>query len=235
MSPGDGPTVVVSYDDTANDRDALALGGVLARAGGRLALAYVRHPPAGDGREALEEAAARALLRRGAEALGLPGAPCHVVHDASTGEGLRALAERERAAVVVFGSDYRTAPGEVRPGTAAQQLLEGGPVAVALAPAGLRERAPLTPARIGLLVEAVDAAATATAERLAAAFGAVVVGPWGEPPQLLVVASREEAQPSRVALGAAARGAVESVGCPVLVLARGVEIAFAGAGGAAVG
>ena len=36
----------------------------------------------------------------------------------------------EGAALIVFGSDYRTPPGRVEPGGSAQRLLEGGPVAV---------------------------------------------------------------------------------------------------------
>jgi hypothetical protein len=36
-------SVVISYDGTPNDDDALALGKMLARAGLPLALAYVRH------------------------------------------------------------------------------------------------------------------------------------------------------------------------------------------------
>ena len=35
--------IIVSYDDTDNDRDALALGRLLAVTGAELSLAYVRH------------------------------------------------------------------------------------------------------------------------------------------------------------------------------------------------
>ena len=35
--------IIVSYDDTDNDRDALALGRLFASAGAELSLAYVRH------------------------------------------------------------------------------------------------------------------------------------------------------------------------------------------------
>ena len=35
--------IIVSYDDTDNDRDALALGRLLAISGAELSLAYVRH------------------------------------------------------------------------------------------------------------------------------------------------------------------------------------------------
>ena len=38
-----GANVIISYDGTPNDDDALALGKMLARAGFALALAYVRH------------------------------------------------------------------------------------------------------------------------------------------------------------------------------------------------
>ena len=66
-----------------------------------------------------------------------------VVVSASTGEGLKWLAEQEEADIVVFGSDYRTAAGHVAPQRSAQTLLEGGPAAVAIAPAGYRaERRP---------------------------------------------------------------------------------------------
>lgn len=228
--PPGAPTAIVSWDGTANDRDALALGRLLATAGARLSLAYVRHPVAGRVPASPEHDEALALLRRGALELDLPQAPLHVVDDASTGEGLRALAERERAGVVVFGSDYRTAPGEVRPGTSAQRLLEGGPVALALAPAGLRDRPHRRPASVALRAEPGDAHAAATARDLVAAWDAVALTGAGGDPGLLIVGSRAEAAPGRVGLGAAGRAAIERARCPVLVLARGVALGFSAAG-----
>ena len=50
--------IIVSYDDTDNDRDALALGRLLAFSGAELSLAYVRHSFGG----ALEEKQAEELL-----------------------------------------------------------------------------------------------------------------------------------------------------------------------------
>jgi nucleotide-binding universal stress UspA family protein len=220
------PAAIVSWDGTANDRDALALGRLLAGAGAVLSLAYVRHPAAG-GVARPERDGALALLRRGARELGLPDAPLHVVDDASTGEGLLALAQRERADLVVFGSDYRTALGEVRPGTSAQRLLEGGPASLALAPAGLWDEPPRPPASVALLAEAGDAGATATARSLAAAWGAPLAGAGEGAPGLLVVGSRAEAPSGRVGVGAEGRAAIERAACPVLVLARGVALRFA--------
>src|SRR5207244_6637849 len=97
--------VIVSYDGTANEDDAIALGRLLARAGARAGLAYVRHTHEHDSnRETLVEAEAHELLQRGAGLLGDPSAPTYVVTDRSTPEGLRALAEREGADVIVFCS-----------------------------------------------------------------------------------------------------------------------------------
>ena len=113
------PKTIVSYDDTPNDHDALALGHVLARAGAELELAYVRHTTLAErSREELEEHEAQALLERGARWLGAPALATRVIVSASTGDGLAQLAEREEAQIVVFGSDYRTAARHVAPVTA---------------------------------------------------------------------------------------------------------------------
>jgi hypothetical protein len=131
--------VIISYDGTPNDDDALALGKMLGRGGFTLALAYVRHGHEFDPRrEELAQHDAEQRLERGAALLGDPEIARHVVIGASTGAGLGQLAYSEGASVVVFGSDYRTTPGHVEPGTSAQQLLDGGSVAIAIAAAGLR-------------------------------------------------------------------------------------------------
>ncbi len=127
--------IIVSYDDTDNDRDALALGRLLAISGAELSLAYVRHSFG----ESLEQKEAEELLARGAASVGTPEMPKHVVVNPGTSVGLTELAEQEGADVIVFGSEYRTAQGLVKPGISAHKLLLGGPAAIAVAPAGLRE------------------------------------------------------------------------------------------------
>ena len=161
--------IIVSYDDTDNDRDALALGRLLAFSGAELSLAYVRHSQGG----ALEEKEAEELLARGAESVGAPDMPRHVVVNPGTSVGLAELAERENADVIVFGSEYRTAPGTVKPGISAHKLLLGGPAAIAVAPAGLRDNPSVSINTIGVIDEG-DPAARQTAESLAAALGATV-------------------------------------------------------------
>ena len=206
--------IIISYDDTDNDRDALALGRVLGDAGANIALAYVRHASDHDVREERE---AEALLERGARSIGVPDAPRHVVINPSTGVGLAELAEQEHADVVVFGSDYRTARGAVSRGTSAQRLLHGGPAAVAIAPADLRSRSSFGVERIGVLAEG-DEVAEETARGLAAALGATVVEPSSGPVDLLVVGSRPEAEAGRVTLSASAEYAIETAASPVLVV-----------------
>lgn len=221
------PKIIVSYDDTDNDRDALALGRLLAYSGGELSLAYVRHSHLPeDEREADEDRQAEELLARGATAIGAPEMPRHVVLHPSTSEGLYDLAVREEADIVVFGSDYRTASGLLKPGIAAHKLLLGGPAAVAVAPADLRARPSVSINTIGVISEG-DPAAMETAEDLAAALGASVEEFNHQPVDFLVVGSRPESPQGKVTLSASSDYAVEAATYPVMVTPRGVVIRFA--------
>jgi len=222
--------ILVSYDGTDADRDALELGRLLAGAGASLELAYVRHAhEAESGRERLAENEAEALLQGGASALGAPDLPRHVVLSGSTAEGLRRLAVSEAADVVVFGSEYRTAPAHVDPQASARRLLDGGPVAVALAPAGLAER-PVPPIELIVAIgEDGDTAAAETAETLAGRFGATVARHPNRDADLLVVGSKPGVGSGRVTISAAAEYVIELATCPVLVLPRGTPVAFDGA------
>lgn len=214
--------IIVSYDDTDNDRDALALGRLLAFSGAELSLAYVRHSQGG----ALEEKEAEELLARGAASVGAPDMPRHVVVNPGTSVGLAELAERENADIIVFGSEYRTAIGTVKPGIPAHKLLLGGPAALAVAPAGLRSNPSISVNTIGILDEG-DASARETASSLAAALGASVAEHDSGPVDLLVVGSRPESPPGKVTLSAASDYEVETATYPVLVTPRGVALSFA--------
>jgi nucleotide-binding universal stress UspA family protein len=219
--------ILISYDDTDNDRDAIALARQLAYPGAELSLVYVRHmaePEAA--REAQERRRAEELLEHGAQLLGTPDTPRYVVLHASTGAGLLELAEREQVDVIVFGSDYRTAPGAVAPQASAQRLLHGGSVAVAIAPAGLRARTKASIGRIRVLGEAGDDAPSATAQSLATALGASITEHNGGPVDLLVVGSREGAPTGRVELSAAAEYVIETALSPVLVVPRNAPVRF---------
>jgi len=215
--------VIISYDGTDNDHDALALGRILGDAGARVSLAYVRHSTESDAAaEQAAQAQAQELLDGGAQWLGHPEVQRHVILSASTGEGLWALAEREQADLVVFGSDWHTAPGHVQPGQSALRLMEGGPVSVAIAAAGLRDRAGAGLRSIALAGGEVDDAARETADRLAARAGTALALPSQEGLDLLVVGSRPGTAQGHVSVTAASEYVVETATASVLIVARGV-------------
>ena len=220
------PKAIVSYDDTLSDHDALTFARVLADAGIELMLVYVRHTTEDEReRERLEEHEAEALLERGARTLGDLDVERRVVLSGSTAEGLRWLAQEEEAEIIVFGSDYRTAAGHVSPQHSAQALLEGGPVAIAIAPANYRSERVTTFGRVGLLASPDDNAALETARDLAASLRARVT--VDEPHvDLLVVGSRPEAPAGQVMISASAQNEIENAGSPVLVVPRGVPVRF---------
>ena len=217
--------IIVSYDGTANEDDAIALGRVFANGGAEVALAYVRHSQEGDShREKLAQGEAEELLARGAKLFGDEGIARHVVTDRSTPRGLSALAAGEGASAVVFCSDSHTANGHVSVGNSAQQLLEGGPVAVAIAPVGLADSEPNVQSIVA--IGDADGGARATAEALAGALGATIAPVVNDEAGLLVVDSRPEAEQGRVAISASAAHLVEIATCSVLVLPRGVVVPF---------
>jgi nucleotide-binding universal stress UspA family protein len=217
---------IVSYDDTPNDYDALIFARVLAEAGAEPILAYVRHATQAEhGREQLEEHEAGALLERGARTLGDLDVERRVIVNASTAEGIRTLVESEHADIVVFGSDYRTAAGHVSPQRSAEALLEGGPAAIALAPANYRSDHISRFGRIGVLADPGDDAAIETARELGESLGARVSR--DEPyVDLLVVGSRLEAPEGQVMISSSAWNALENATSPVLVVPRGVTLRF---------
>src|SRR4051794_12026772 len=212
--------IIVSYDGTANEDDAVALGRIFAAAGAEVALAYVSHSQDSVGDT-------QGILGRGLQLLGEPGAETHVVTDRSTPEGLAALAEREHADVIVFCSDSHTAKGHVSIGNSAQRLIEGGRTAVAIAPVDLAETGPQV--RRVVAVGDSDGGARESAERLAAALGAEVVPVAAEDTDLLVLDSRADATEGRVSLSASAEHLIEIARSAVLVLPRGARLQFGAA------
>jgi hypothetical protein len=148
-----------------------------------------------------------------------------VVINPATSVGLGELVEQEGAGVLVFGSEYRTAKGLVKPGISAHKLLLGGSSAIAVAPAGLWSQEEPPVGKVGVIDEG-DSAARQTAESLAGALGASVVEHGSGKLDLLVVGSRKEAPEGKVVLSASSDYAVEAANYPVLVIPRGTVVAF---------
>ena len=219
---------IISYDGTPNDDDALALGKRLAAAGVGLSLAYVRHAREFDpGREQLAQHDAEQRLERGAGLLADQSVARHVVVGASTGDRLGALAAEQRASLIVVGSDYRTPPGHVEPGTSAQHLMDGGTVGVAIAAAGLRTDPDGTIGSIAVpLAGPINDVARQTANSLAERLGATVVDSSSEAVDLIVVGSQPDAQAGHVVIGGEVRTELDNARGSVLVLPAGAPILF---------
>ena len=218
-------TIIVSYDGTTHDDDALMLGRMLAAAGATLALAYVRHSQEYDPRrEEIARHDAERRLEQAAMWLADDTLARHVVVDPSTSSGLGRLAASEGADLVVFGSDYRTPPGRVEPGGSAQGLLDNGSVAIAVAAAGLRTEDGAGIRTVSVAGEPSGAAAR-TAEALMAASGAQLVA-GGRDADLILVDSRPGAADGHVALDGATRGRLDSARGSVIVLPRNAPLVF---------
>ncbi len=217
--------LIVSYDGTETDDDALALGSLLARGGASLALAYVRHSREFDPRrEEVAQHDAERRLEQGARWLENPDVPRYVLMSASTSEALAQLAAAEGASVIVFGSDYRTSPGHAEPGTTAQHLLEGGSTAIAVASAGLRAASETELRSIALVDQ--DPAAAETADALAKSLGASIVALGDGPVDLIVAGSGPYAQPGRIAVTGAIRSVLDASHGSVLIVPHEKPVLF---------
>lgn len=219
--------LIISYDGTPNDDDALALGKLLAQPGSSVSLAYVRHSREFDPRrEELAQFDADQRLERGEALIGIPVTK-HVVVGAATGEVLGGLATQQGASMIVFGSDYRTPLGRAEPGTSAQRLIDGGSVAIAVAAAGLRAQVGTAIKRIAVpFAGPVNDDARATASSLAAALGAEVVDAGAGELDLIVVGSSEGAPAGRVVVAGEVRNELSSARSSVLVLPAATRIEF---------
>lgn len=219
--------LIISYDGTPNDDDALALGKLLAQPGSSVALAYVRHSREFDPRrEELAQYDADQRLERGEALIGIPVTK-HVVVGAATGEVLGGLAAQQGASIIVFGSDYRTPLGRAEPGTSAQRLIDGGSVAIAVAAAGLRAQAGTAIKRIAVpFAGPINDDARATAASLAAALGAEVVDAGAGELDLIVVGSSEGAPAGRVVVAGEVRNELSSARSSVLVLPAETRVEF---------
>jgi hypothetical protein len=219
--------LVISYDGTSNDDDALALGRLLAQTGSSVALAYVRHSREFDPRrEEVAQHDAEQRLERGATQMDASVAR-YVEVGAATGDVLGGLAERVGASILVFGSDYRTPLGRAEPGTSAQHLLEGGRVAIAVAAAGLRAKTDLAIRSIAVpFAGPVNDDARATAASLAARLGAEVVDASTGPVDLIVVGSTAGAPKGHVVVAGEVRNELNSARSSVLVIPAESRIEF---------
>jgi hypothetical protein len=217
-------SIIISYDGTAHDDDSLMLGRMLSAAGASLSLAYVRHSREYDPRrEEIGVHDADRRLEQGALWLQDDAIKRHAVVNPSTSAGLAELAASEGATAVLFGSDYRTPPGRVEPGIAAQGLLDGGMVAIGVAAAGLRTRGEPTLRTVSFASDDPTGTASETARTLAGAAGAELLAGAADA-DLIIVDSRASAPVGTVGLDGITRGWLDSARGSVLVLPHGTTL-----------
>jgi hypothetical protein len=96
---------------------------------------------------------------------------------------------------------------------------------VAVAPAGLAQRSDAHLQRVAFIEDPSDSSARDTATALANALGAGVVSA-SQPAELLVAGSRPESEQGRVGISAASMRLIDDASLSVLVVPRGVTIAF---------
>jgi len=219
--------LIISYDGTPNDDDALALGKLLSQTGASVALAYVRHSKEFDPRrEQVAQFDAEQRLERGAALIGIPVTK-HVVVGASTGQVLGELAQELGASIIVFGSDYRTPPGRAEPGTSAQRLLENGTVAIAVAAAGLRAKPENSIKSIAVpFAGPINDDARATAQALATKLDAEVVDASADSVDLIVVGSQQGAPKGHVVVAGEVRNELNSARSSVVALPAETRLEF---------
>jgi nucleotide-binding universal stress UspA family protein len=171
--------VVVGIDEDPGSRDALALARTLLDKDGRFTLAHVHR---GDSRmrtvspelAAAERSRARRLLEtvRAQE-----GEDARLVWTgaSSVGRGLHEIAEHDDADLLVVGSSEHSLFGHATLSAHTRDALNGAPCAVALAPAGYRER-PVVIREIGVGYDGSPESehAVVVARRLADELGAKV-------------------------------------------------------------
>jgi nucleotide-binding universal stress UspA family protein len=159
-TPGPAGAIVVGVEGSARSSDALALADLLAGLlGGPLVLVHNR--PREEPPKFLEPPQNEQLMRSVSDSTSAqvqelvshdhePG--MRVTHAESPAEGLRQIAERANARLIVVGPSHRSELGRVRPGSVGGQLLSGAPVPIAIAPRGYADAAPW----IGLIASAFD-------------------------------------------------------------------------------
>jgi nucleotide-binding universal stress UspA family protein len=139
--------IIAAYDRSEGARDALALATVLADAApdgpGLLTVATAfRDMPVDDPARAadwerLAGAAAEERLRPARALVGdRARTDLRVVHGSSPADGLHRLAQELGASCIVVGTSHTGPLGRVLPGSVTEQVLQGSPCAVAVAPAG---------------------------------------------------------------------------------------------------
>jgi nucleotide-binding universal stress UspA family protein len=171
-------TIVIGFDGSEESRDALELGGRLARLEGArvIVAACLAHSPTETGEEAFERRLAedtKPLFAEAEAALQGIDASTVALGTRSPAQALNDVAEAERAEAIVLGSTHRGALGRILPGSVGERVLDGAPCSVVVAPRGFARGEHFGLGVIGVAYDATEESKIALAEgkRLALDLG----------------------------------------------------------------
>lgn len=173
--------IIVGVDESPGSADAIALASSLAgMTGATLMLVnvfpYDTHPSRAINRDFEDylRQDSTELLERIRSAHGDETAEIKAVANPSSAHGLRDLAEKIDAGLIVVGSTHTGRAGRVAPGSTAERLLHGSPCPVAVAPKRYAHETVREPGIVGVGYDGSAAAqhALETAHRIAARTGA---------------------------------------------------------------
>ena len=176
--------IIVGYDGSAQAKDALALGKLIADAtGASLTLAGVFYfSPRLGGRDPVLQDVEADHIHQLEETAAAVGARAETVASTSPARGLHRLAEDSDADLVVVGSAHHGKVGQIVAGSVGLALLHGSPCSVAIAPHGYAER---TPAGIAKVTVGFDGSPEA---QIALADGVELARASGTPVRVVAVA-----------------------------------------------
>jgi nucleotide-binding universal stress UspA family protein len=227
--------IIVAYDGSPNADDAVVLGRLLADASDApLALAYVyraatpslrRSATTIHGRERFMRQRAEDLLSHGARLADHDVARLSLA-STTTATGIRKIAEREHAGLVIFGSAHDTPPGHVHPGSASRRLLQGLPCAFGAAPVGFHERRPAGLGTIAVAHDDSTSAAQRSAEVLARPMRARITE-REQDGDLLFLGSAPSAERGQVMVNATINQLILTASVPVIVVPNGQALRLA--------
>jgi nucleotide-binding universal stress UspA family protein len=196
--------VVVGFDARSSGADALTLARAHSRVTGARLIASAVHPAhtaispgrvdaewIADRHRAAEEILAQARNLMGPD----EAAEYRIVASSSAAHGLHDVAEETGAGLIVVGSHHEAREARMFAGSTAERLLSGSVCPVAVAPAGLRERASLEVTRIGVAYIEEPEAQAALAAAAALAQAALTRGRTAELRLYTVVAPPSELPP----------------------------------------
>ena len=170
MEIADSHVVIAGYDAPPEAADGLALARLLAGLTDRdlLVARVIPDVPDHPGATRAEQLRVRKLVQEASAAVlaAVPDGSVEVmpVLDMRVAPGLHDLARRQEASLLVLGSSHHGRLGRVILGGTADEVVNGAPCPVAVAPPRFREDATITPPRIGVAWDGTPASRAAMAQ-----------------------------------------------------------------------